>query len=345
MNKTKKAFWIIYVFFLITLILSFWVIILNKQSFFEKSIDFMQKQDILAQEILSQAKISFNENIKNNENSWNYKPFITCPQDVKMSSWSEIISTGNTIYENNMCSWSLQGETINIFFSWSFDTFSSGTLWWTGFQLSWATILEGTFSWMTLSFEKPNLFDDRFIKAKTQREGNIVKWEWYKNIFWSNIKVANFIDKNQNNTWPFPKLSQLEKAVLYFDVNDSFSGKIIQFDKNIFTTQNKLVKTQEYNFFSQSGTTWYLQENLTLSGNIWTPKIFDFDKNDYAVFLAYSTWILNNIRYTFKVLTENATGTYINPIRDDREIHEYLWNNIFIKDNQYYYKIQPIHNY
>lgn len=345
MNKTKEAFWIIYVFFLITLILSFWVIILNKQSFFEKSVEFMEKQDILSKEIVWEARTSFNDNIKNNENWWNYKPFITCPQDIKLYSWAELISTGNTMYDNNICAWILHWETINIFFTWSFDTFSSGTLWWTWFQLSGDTTLEWTLSGMTLSFEKPNIFDDRFIKARTQIQGNIIKWEGYKNIFWSNAQVASFIDKNQNNIGAFPKLSQIQKAVLYFDVNDSFSGKIIQFDKNIFTTQNKLVKGKEFDFFSQSGTTWYLQENLTLSGNIWTPKLFDFDKNDYAVFLSYNTWVLNNIRYTFRVITENWTWIYMNPIRDDREIHEYLWNTIFMKENQFYYKIQPIHNY
>lgn len=345
MNKTKKAFWIVYVFFLITLILSFWVIVLNKQSFFEKSVEFMEKQDFLSKNILDQANISFKNNHTNNEHSWSYKPFISCPEDLKMYSWSELISTGKTIFNNNLCNWTLNGEVIHLFFTWSYDTFSSWVLWWTWFQLSWENILTWAFSQYEIFFNKPISFDDRFIKARTQIQWTLTKWDWFQNIFWSNQKIANFIDTNTNNIWPFTKLSQIQQAVLYFEGDESFSWKIIQFDKNIFNNQNKLLKVQEFNFSSQSWSTWYLQENLTLSWAFGTPKFFDFHNNDYAIFLSYNTWVLNNIWYTFKVMTENWTWTYINPIRDDREISQYLWNNILMKDNQFYYKIQTINNY
>lgn len=346
MKQTKQAFWIMYVFFLIAFILSFWVIILNKQSFFEKSLEFTKLQEILSKNILTQATVSFHSHEQNNKNNSWYRPILSCPEEVLYLSWTEIIATGKTMFENNSCSWSLFSQPLLLFFNETYDTFSSGTLWWTGFELSWINNLTWSFSQYKISFEKPNIFDERFIQARTQIEGIIWRGNGYQNIFWSNSKIKNFLQQNINNTWSLEFIGNITSWVLYFGVNDSFSGKIVQFNKTIFDTQNKLLKTSEWNF---SNSWWvvksFLQDDLSFSWNIWTPKLFDFEKNDYAIFLSYNTWSLHNIHYTFKVFSNNGTWVYINPIKDNITPWKYLWNNIFLQDGQFYNKIEIINNY
>lgn len=347
MKKIKnKGFWVVYIFFLITITLSFWVVILNKQSYFEKNLEYTQIQDLLSKNILTNSNLTINYNKENNSNTWLYIPFLSCPQDVKYYSWTELLSTGKTIFENNFCSWSLWGEVLNLFHTWTYSNFWSWKLWVNNFTLYWTD----TLTWdlvndKKISFLKTEIFDDRFVKARLENNWIIIKNTWYQNIFWSNTKIKNFIDSNVNNINPFLKLSNTQSWVLYFDINDSFSWKIIEFDKDIFNNSNKLIKKNEINFSSIWWIIWYLQDDLSFSSSILNPKIFDFSSKDYAIFLSYNTWSLDNIRYKLKIYSNTQTWVYINPLKDDVENMQYLWNNIIINNWQFYNKIYKVIDY
>lgn len=345
MEYNKQAFWIIYVFFLITLILSFWFVILNKQAYFEKSLEGAFIQDILSKNILTQATLSINYLKENNKNNGLYIPFLSCPEEVKIFSWSELTQTGKTTFDNNNCTWTFNWENLILYYTWNYTTFWSGELGWNGFELSWENILTGTFSPLDVSFEKPTIFQDDFIKARTEINGIIIKNTWFQNIFWNNTQINNFISSNTNNSLPFLSLWNTSSWVLYLDITDSFSGKIITFDKVIFDMHNKLVQTDEINFSHSWWIIGYLQDDLSFSGSLWNPKVFDFESNNYAIFLSYNTWILDNIRYNLRVFSYDGVTVYINPIKDDTDNIEFLGNTILIHNWQYFYKIYKVTDY
>jgi hypothetical protein len=58
--------------------------------------------------------------------------------------------------------------------------------------------------------------------------------------------------------------------------------------------------------------------------------------------LSYSTWAYDSIRYNIKVFSDSQSWVYINPIKDDTNLIEYLWNNILINNWHFYYKIYKI---
>lgn len=342
MKNTKKAFWILYVFFLIAFILSFWLIILNKQSYFEKNIQFMQINDMLDKNISSQANISLSRLKEGNKNNWLFIPILSCPQEIHLFSGSELVASGNTIFQDNYCSGALNQENLLLFYTGSYDQFSSGTLWGTWFELLWENTLTGDISPYSLVFEKPNYFDTRFIDARLEHIWILLKNNGWQNIFWNHKSMQTYINDNTNNILPFELLWNTQSWVLYLDVSDSFSGKIITFDRELFETQKKLLKTDEIEFSRSWGVVWYLQEDLSFSTNRATAKIFDFKNNDYGVFLSYHTWSLDNIRYTLKVFTQDGTWVYINPIKDDTSQIEYLWNHIFFYQGVFYNKLSKI---
>lgn len=345
MKNFKKWFSIIYVFFLITLISFFWIVVLNKQLYFQKSLEFFQIEEKLLKNILTNWKISIDLNIENNL-SWSlYIPILSCPEEVKYFSWEILLYTWKTIFENNFCSWSLNWENLKLYYTWDYNNFWSWILWLTWFELNWDDILTWGLAPNYISFEKPNNFDDRFIKSRTEIIWNIVKWTWWKNIFWNNTQINDFISTNTNNKEPFLRLWNTWTWILFFDISWSFSWKIIEFDKNLFDNNNKLLKINEFDFLSSTWVKWYLENNWNFSESISNPKKFDFINKDYAIFLSYNDWGLESINYTLKIFSETWTWVYINPIKDDSDKIEYLWNNILIYNKDYYNKIYKIQHY
>lgn len=346
MQTNKKAFFLVYVLILVAMVLSLWVIVLNKQSYFDKNMQYTKINDILSKNIISKSNTSITNFLKDNSNNWLFIPILSCPEEVSYLSWSELLWTGKTFFENNFCSWTINSKVLNVFYSWSYDTFSTWSLWWTWFNLTWTNTLTWNLGeWYSVSFLKPIVFDERFVKEKLQISWYILKNNLYQNIFWNNSKINDFIDSDTLNILPFEKLSNTQSWVIYLEINDAFSWKIIEFDKNMFDLQNKLVKKDEIDFFSNSWINWYLQGDLSFNSSLWIPKVFDFKNKNYSIFLSSNTWSLSNIKYTFKVYTDTQTGVYINPVKNTLDKIEYLWNNVLKQDLKYYYKLQNIINY
>ena len=345
MQKNQKWFAMLYVFYIVIFASILWVIVLAKQLYFEKNFEYTSLKENLYKNISLNFDTSIKNHIENNSNSWLYIPIISCPNNVGYLSWTNLLYTWQTSFENNTCSWVLNSQNLVLYYTWNYTNFASWILWSTWFSLTWTNTLTWNLGSYTISFDKPTIFDDRFIKARTQISWILLKNAWWRNIFWNNTKINNFISSNTNNKEPFLNLWHTSSGIVYLNVNWAFSWKIVEFDKNIFDNQNKLVKINEINFSSSWWVIWYLQNDLSFSWAVWNPKIFNFILKDYAIFLSYNTWSLNNIKYTLEIFSNTWTWVYINPIKDNSRFIEYLWNYILINNWQYYNKIYKLTNY
>lgn len=347
MVNKSKWFSLIYVLILIFISVSFWMIVLNKQNFFEKNLEYDNILNTLSKNIVSQVDI-YKNILNNNINKSYLKEIKSCPNEVKYFSWNTLLWTWKTNFvENNnffYCSWILNWNTLNLFYlSWSFSSWTLNSTWFNLINnldiFSWSLLPNNSisFSW--------DIIDTRYIDHRILKNWIIFRNTWYQNIFWINDKLREIINKNKNNTWSFVNIWNVNSWALFFDTNDSFSWKIIEFNKNIFGLDNKLVKKWEINFSSSWQTIGYLQDNLSFSSNFWTPKYFDFKNNDYAVFLSYNTWSLDQIKYTLKIFSNSNSWVIINWVDDDSNLIEYLGNGVIINNWQYYNKIYKLTDY
>ncbi|MBW7954849.1 hypothetical protein H3C61_03475 [Candidatus Gracilibacteria bacterium] len=347
MVNKSKGFSLIYVLILIFISVSFGMIVLNKQNFFEKNLEYDNILNTLSKNIVSQVDI-YKNILNNNINKSYLKEIKSCPNEVKYFSGNTLLGTGKTNFvENNnffYCSGILNGNTLNLFYL--SGSFSSGTLNSTGFNLiNNLDIFSGSLLPNNSISFSGDIIDTRYIDHRILKNGIIFRNTGYQNIFWINDKLREIINKNKNNTGSFVNIGNVNSGALFFDTNDSFSGKIIEFNKNIFGLDNKLVKKGEINFSSSGQTIGYLQDNLSFSSNFGTPKYFDFKNNDYAVFLSYNTGSLDQIKYTLKIFSNSNSGVIINGVDDDSNLIEYLGNGVIINNGQYYNKIYKLTDY
>ncbi len=343
--KKNNTNWnsIFFVILLITLTLSLWVLVINKQNYFEKSTQIKNIENILSQNIIFDSSNYINTFLSVNKKTEFYKPILWCPLDIKYFSWSELIWSWNTSLDetNKTCTWSIDLKDLVLNYSLSYLDFLTWSL-----DLTWFT-LNKTWTWYdwsiwdkTITFENPKI-NTNYISQKIQKSWIILKNTWYQNIFWSNDKINYFIDEDLANIEPLKKLWNTSSWTLYFDINWSFSWKIIEFDKNIFNNSNKLVKISENYFFSNSWAIWYLQDDKSINSNTWTALKLDFTNKDYAIFLSYNSWVLDNIRYSLNIYNDDNL-VYINPIKYLNEKIDYLANIIIINKNNFYYKLKNI---
>lgn len=347
--RNKNQFWfsVVFLFFLITLVLSFWVIVLNKQLFFEKKIESSKIQDILLKNIITQWNISLNYNTQNNANGGNYKPFLSCPWVVDYYSWNTIISSGSTSYSSGNCEGILNSLPLKLYFNNSKTAFLNWELDNQWFTLTGGTYLSGELSSTTaINFAKPTLFDTRFIKARIELNGILFRNSWYQNVFWDNKDSRKVINQNTNNTWSFSKITEVGSGFIYLDMNAAANGKIVEFNRNMYNNDGKLLKIYEFEFSSPWGAIGYIQNDGSILPSTANAKTFDFINKDYAVFLSYESGALDNMRYKLQVYdTQTGKFSYINPIKDDSWELEYMWTNILMDNWEFYSKVYKITDY
>jgi len=61
-------------------------VVINKQIFFEKKIEYSKIQDILLKNIITSGNLSIYYNIDRNKNNGTYQPFLSCPSEVSYFS-------------------------------------------------------------------------------------------------------------------------------------------------------------------------------------------------------------------------------------------------------------------
>lgn len=343
MKKNLNWNSIVFVILLITIALSFGAVVVNKQNYLNKSLEIQNIENILSQNIISDSTSYINNFLNANKKTQFYKPILWCPLEVKYLSWVQLLWSWNTNFDKNSknCTWSVDWNNLILNYSWSYLEFSTWSLNWTWFALTkTSTWYNWVFESKTISFDTPKINTD-YILQKIEKSWIILKNTWYQNIFWLNDKINDFIDKDPDNIEPFKKLWNTSSWMLYFDISWSFSWKIIEFDKNIFNSSSKLVKKGELDFYSNSWAIWYLQNDKTVKTTTWSALKLDFKTKDYAIFLSYNSWTLDNIRYKFSIY-DNDKLVYINPIKNLNDKIDYLANIIIIDWQKFYHKLKNI---
>jgi hypothetical protein len=137
----------------------------------------------------------------------------------------------------------------------------------------------------------------------------------FRNIFWNNTKIKEYIADNANNVDLVNSKLWDTAAKFILDIDRDFKLKVLKFDKSQYDATSELVVLEEQESVSASGGLGYIQDNLTLAWNItWSEYNFDLTNDDYALFLENTgTWVL-----FYRLIWEDTSskGIYINPIDD-----------------------------
>lgn len=374
MNKiTKKATVFVYVMFLVTLSLVFASLAIDNFASLSNYNSYFQKENILLENIRTKAKISIDLDKKLNSDGFWFIDNISCPKDFTMS-WNTIISTTISTdlffsWSQTYCSWIYNSKSLEIYFnSWytdfekaSFDNniFETSLVNWvwnfadldsTNIDFSWKYLLadnmddnfnSDNYKWnSTWNINYSNDYLDNDDLSRKMIFWYIPPEFNFKNIFWSNSKVSNYIrDNSNNNNWFL--VWETWTWYLYLDIDRDYELKFLKIDKANFNISNefKIMQTIKW---SWSWTLWYLQNDWSLSGSTSDNYKFDFINNDYAIFLK-STWTWT-LFYKMRIETSTWANVYINPINDSfSDKIKYLWTDILYDDKWAYFpKIMEI---
>ena len=372
MKNLNKGFSILYLVIIISIILSLWVVVLNKQKFFNLMVEQTHIKNMLLKNISSKYSLSTNKLLSDNNDWWWFNPSISCPVSISYISWWISQWTGNSqAYFNNslweyICSWSLMWNNLNLFYTWSYQLFGSWTLWTENFSISkvgsdfvwnlisWDTI-KFAVTWLsnidwnknsddykatsTWSFYYPNWWFDNDIDARILLFWYIPRSFDFFNIFWSNTQINNFIDSNTNNDdIIFKKVLQTNTWAIYLDVDDDVNLKIVEFDKKLYDEKKYLKVVNQINVEKAWWIySWFLQKDYSFSPEQNSDTLyFDFATKDYWIFIKTWTWVISDyISYNLKIYDELGNWVYISPIKDDWNTIEYLWYDIIENNWQY----------
>ena len=182
--------------------------------------------------------------------------------------------------------------------------------------------------------------DDDVIPRKTIF-WSIPGWEAFDNIYWTNYKTIDFIDKNTNNNDSLNiKAWDVTSWYMYLDIsfesselNKSYDLKILEFDRNRWKNEFTLYPLSTLAWLDVENKFWYISQTSTwalyLSPNTWSWFSFDFQNRDYALFL--TNYANTSLSYRLTAETDTWTGIYINSIDDSGTwIIEVLANDIII---------------
>lgn len=381
MKKNKVWAVIIYVIFLLTISLILVTVIFDSFVLLKNENDINSIESDLYLDMTEKFIISTeSSNYYNSNWSW-FIDVISCPTNISMS-WTvnnAIVSTELTSsWWLVFCSWSYLWDNFQIFFddtitdlSWALYEWSSVVLnVWTQvntFSDPDNTIIDITASaynfpdslddnmnsdeflpssWIW-NVAYPNYYQDDDALWRMELNGYVNELD-FKNIFWSNSKVSEYIDNNANNyEWLNTRLWIVDDALMYLAVNTWSTLKILEINKSSYDSNRLIVIDNTYSWSIVSWS-WYIQNNawsLSLSplktGN---EHIFDFTAKDYSIFLQNtSSWVL---KYNLKSETGTWRQIYIVPLNDSspNEI-SFLWNNMLEQNGVYIWKTQELKKY
>ena len=378
MKKSIKATVLIYTLVLINLALIMAFVVFNNVSVLFTNSEIQRIQKKLSSNILYKWNLSIKYNKTLNSNWTWFIDNISCPTNITMS-WTNSSSTGipsNLVYSSwsFFCSWIYNSKEFKIFFSEDFTWFSWATyesslitlnswVWNTTFLdtdntlMSFSTAsLSGvdnidddfnsdnylvTSTWITSTWTYyPDNFEDDDVLARKLIYSYINPNSWFVNIFWSNSKLAEYVNNNSNNNDNInTKIWSTWTWYLYLDLDWDFSLKLVKFNKVYYDTTTELIPLetlQTNNIWASIG---YIKNNSwTLSlGDVkdGSEYVFDFISNDYAIFVSNTwTWTLFS-----KLIWEADSWSwiYLNPIDDSGDnLIRFLWNDIIIDDEGRY---------
>ncbi len=154
----------------------------------------------------------------------------------------------------------------------------------------------------------------------------------FRNIFWNNQAINDFIDANVNNNDSyFVKLWDVSSWSILITIDWTYDLKIAKYDRSQYTNDGTLYPVEVNNWNSLTWN-WYIQKiwnTLSTSDTkTWNEYVFNFSVHDYALFLRNS-WNAD-LSYNIMVETDTWSGVYMSPIDDSWVWLRYLWNDIYI---------------
>lgn len=189
-----------------------------------------------------------------------------------------------------------------------------------------------------VDFVKNNT-DSKWFSWWLDNYNSMIKLSWYipndwkyHNIFWVNKDIRNFINSSSSyKSSSNKKIWDVTSWNLFFETDNSFDLKIVEYDSNIYNTEKYLKRNSEVNISKNSSVSWYLQsDNTTFSSNS-SKKSFDLSSKDYAFFVKSLTWV----NYNAKFFDNSWSWVYINPLKYNEDNIEYFWYDILL--NNWYY--------
>lgn len=162
-----------------------------------------------------------------------------------------------------------------------------------------------------------------------------------------NTPIRKYIAGNIFNTDSGSALAgNTQTGYLRLDIDNPYSIKIVEFDKNRFDTIQELRIITGSTLFSHTGGVGWLMPNLSLSGTagLESRKVFDLANKDYALFLSFSGNLSNTgvdfLKYKITMQNELGSGVYTSPINDaENGVIKYLGTDIIIDaEKNYRYK-------
>ena len=365
----KKATVLIYVLFLVTLSLILATIVLNNFAFLSNTTKFYDIENKLITNIRYDSSILVNINKELNSNGSGFIDNVSCPDSISMSwtTLSGVITNSTLTYSWSIiyCYWSYLSNNLDIYFNtWFTDLIEADYNWFIAAISTWSwdfldpdlthidfstssystwDLIDDNFNsdnymWnSTWSIEYPHWFEDDDDLARKIFFWYVSIETWFKKVFWNTTKTLKNINNNSNNTWSLnSKIWDVIDWTLYFDIDKEYEIKIVKFDKIIYDDIWELIAK---NIITWSGVTWdlwYLQSDWSLDSSTWSSYIFDFQNNDYAIFLK-STWDSTLLYEINANVLSTWNWIYINPLNDSwTGIIEYLWNEILIDEDWRY---------
>lgn len=265
--------------------------------------------------------------IQINENSWN-KKYLDL-KEVKIFESVSWWASSIRVWERKF------NDTDNTLLS--FD--STGVWWGDNYDDDFNSDDYKLTSTWTIFY--PGWFQDDDVIPRLTIFWDVRESNTYQNIFWSNYKTNEFIEKNTNNNdWINLKMWDITDWYFYLDLfslseNIKFDLKLYEFDRNAYENDNTLLLLKSYEVNDLEKNSWFIEfdgNNLGLSTTKTANTMsFDFKNNDYAIFLINK--LDSNLSYRLTWETNTWTWIYINPI-DDSWIwtieslsnHMIIWN-------------------
>lgn len=226
----------------------------------------------------------------------------------------------HNLWDSDLTTLDISADTMYKLWEWIDDNFNSDNYMVTAF---WET--------SSLVYYPDNYQDDDIYVRKTIF-WNFSKDSGYKKVFWNTTKTSEIIEENSNNNDNLNlKIWNITSADLFIEIDWEADIQVYVFDKWEFDDFN-LLAINNYNETTSISWSWYLQINYnTLSLNqskTGNEYKFDFQNNDYAIFLKSSNDEDISYKITAFFLEKQL---YINPIDDsDNDIVKYLWNDLLI---------------
>ena len=219
------------------------------------------------------------------------------------------------------------GSNFRLFFNLAHDDYETAEFKDSYVTLAWSTPMQGTttFTWADVDFTHISFtttwisgdgYDDNFNSdyyrvvstwsaatgtlypdmiydddtyPRRMMFGYLNPSDKFRNIFWNNEEVNNFINDNTNNDDPvFVKLWDVSSGYIILTIDGEIDLKIAKYDRRQYTDDWVLYPLEIVNWKNITWN-WYIQINWTKlstsTTKTWNEYNFDFSNHDYAIFI------------------------------------------------------------